>query len=315
MIRIASPTISMLAALALAPALAGCGGEATATRPTPSTPPKMIVASKPLATRHGERITLADLEDALLEVAGREVLREYALDLALQREAARAGISMSAAMLARERRLLVESLSGDPDRAERLLVELRDARGLGPVRFDRLLTRSALLRAMVAEEVEVSEDLARATWDAQHGPRRVARVIAVEDLRSAQDLQAKLDAGADFAELAATRSLDRSAPRGGLLAPVSREDPAWPLAFRTTLFNTGFGETSSPILVDGRYLVIRVEREEPASGVSFEDGREEALQTARLAAERLLMDRLARRLVVDDDLDVINRSIRWRDDE
>ncbi|MCH2160580.1 MAG: peptidylprolyl isomerase [Phycisphaerales bacterium] len=293
----------------------GCvSGSGTSTPPSTTTT-SLPAPARPVATWQNERVTLDELKDALLEAVGQDVLREYLLDLAVQREARRANIALEPGMIDRERALLVESLSDDPDRAELLLTELRDVRGLGPRRFNQLLQRSALLRAMVSSEVEVPESLARATWDSEHGPKRVARVISVDDLGTAQEVQARLASGGDFAELAATMSLDRSAPRGGLLAPVSREDPAWPLAFRNALFETEPGVPSPPVIVDGRYLLVLVEREEPASDVTYEAGFEDAMRTARLAAERLLMDRLARRLLVERDLKVIDRSIRWREDE
>ena len=203
-------------------------------------------------------------------------------------------------------------LSRDPDRAERMLQNIRNTRGLGPTRFGRMLRRNALLRAMIGKEIEIPEDLVLAAWDSRNGPKRVARIIAVENLEDARDARTRIAAGDDFAEVAAEISLDASAPRGGILSPVSRLDPVWPQSFREALFNLEPDQLSNPIAVDDRFLLLRLEREEAASGVTMEQGRDDALSIARMATERLLMDRLARRLVDESEIEVLDRAIRWR---
>lgn len=293
--------------------IGGCHTSTSGARSTASE--KMQLApppSRPVANWQSERITIEDIQPALLEISGEQALQEHILDIAIEREAARRGIQLDADAVLTERAILMETLSSDPDRAERLLVDIRDARGLGPVRFGRMLRRTSLLRAMVQEEAEISESLITAAWDAQHGPRRIARVIAVDDLTSIDKARERIDSGVNFADVATELSLDASAPRGGLLAPVSRLDPAWPAPFRETLFTQEPGVVSNPILIDGRYLLLRVESEEPPSGITLEDGRAEAETAARLATEQLLMDRLARRLVNESNIDVLDRAIRWR---
>ena len=135
----------------------------------------------------------------------------------------------------RERALLIETLSTDPDRAERLLDELSVARGLGPTRFAALLRRNALLRGLVADDVRISDEVVEGVWDAMHGPTRITRIIAVADLRDATQVRRRLIDGEDFASVAVETSLDASGPRGGRLGPVSRLDPAWPRAFREAM--------------------------------------------------------------------------------
>lgn len=305
----------LLPALLLGPLafIGGCQHSQSGATPTSSSKtPLALAPARPVATWQSQRITIADLEPALLEISGEVALQEYVLDLAVDREAARLGINLDADTVIAERVILLNTLASDPDRAERFLQDIRDARGLGPTRFARMLRRSALLRAMVQDELVVSEAIIEAAWDSQHGPRRIARVITVDDPSEANAARQRITSGADFAEVAAEVSLDASAPRGGLLAPVSRLDPAWPTPFREAIFAQEPGELSNPIAVDGRFLLVRVEREEPASGTTLEEGRADAETSARLATQRLLMDRLARRLVDESQINVIERAIRWR---
>ena len=312
------PGIRILYSVALVATLQtiiGCNAPNTTVEAEKTTDDRIIPqAARPVATWQNQRITISEIEPALLELAGTQILQEEILERAVALAAAREDIALTEQMISRERTMLLESLSPDPDRAERLLIELRNARGLGPRRFDAMLRRSALLRAMVSNEVVLEERVIRGAWDAEHGAKRIARIIAVEDLVSAGKLRRQIDEGEDFARLAAEFSMDRSAPRGGLLAPVSQLDPSWPEPFRVALFQNDIGGISNPILVEGRYLLLRIEREEPATGVAFEQGRDAAEQTARLAAERILMDRLARRLARSADLKVIDQDIRWREE-
>lgn len=266
---------------------------------------------RPIALVGRERVTIAEIEPQLLEAVGGRIVRERVLDARLAREAAREGIEIDADDLQRERNLLTVTLSEDPDRAERLLDELRRNRGLGPIRFEALLRRTALLRRLVAEEVEITDAALEGAHDLAHGPRRVARIVVVEDLRAASDARRSLDAGTPFATVAVERSLDASADRGGLLAPVSRLDPSWPVAFRRAVFDAEIGRVSEPVRIDARTLLILVEAERPGTGVSLDAARDDAEAAARLAIERLLMDRLARRLVPENAIDPIDPSLRW----
>lgn len=295
----------LAAALSLA---LGC--ESTPTS-APSPAPVIAPTTRTVALADGERITLGDLESALLERAGGEVLRERALDRAVAREAARRELVVDDEAVLRERAIVMESLSEDPDRAERLLADLRRDRGLGPTRFPQLLRRTATLRALVAEEVELEAPLIEAAWDSTHGPKRTSRVVALEDMRAAETARRRVETGEPFGLVAAESSVDPSASRGGRLPAVSRLDPAWPEAFRSALFDLKLGELSQPIGVDGRFLVIEVIELVPASGVGFSEGREEAASLARLAVESLLMERLARRLVPDAMLDPLHPALRW----
>jgi hypothetical protein len=266
---------------------------------------------RPIAMVDRERITIADVEPELLEAIGGRIVQEHVLDVTLARTAAREGMVIDAADLNRERAMLIANLAEDPDRGERLLEELRRSQGLGPIRFEALLRRTALLRRLVAEDVQITDTARRGAHDLRHGPRRTTRIIAVGDLRTAAEARARIAAGTPFATVAVESSLDASAARGGLLAPVSRLDPSWPAAFRKIVFQALFGDLSDPVQIDGRVLLVQVESEQPATGVTFEAGREIAEADARLAVERLLMDRLARRLMPKGRVEALDPSLRW----
>lgn len=305
----------VLAVLLAAASLASAGCE-TAPPPTTARPTAAAGASTttPIAFSRGRAIRRSDLDTALAELSGGVILREHLLDRRIAELAAERGVAVDEAMIERERRLLLEALSSDPDRAAELLEAVRARQGLGTVRFEALLRRNAALRGLVAGEIVIDEIAIERIHDVRHGPRRVARIITVTELAEASRLAEAISAGEDFATLAFERSTDSSRGAGGLVPPVSRLDPAWPNAFRESLFALAPGETSPPVLVDGSWILIRFIEEQPGDGIEIEAARAELEQLARIQLERVRMDRVARDAAASLDPDIVDPVFResWR---
>jgi len=292
------------------PASAGDAGGATA--PT--------VGTTVVATVEGEPVSLRTLAPSLLEAAGGEVLQEHALDQALRAELARLGLRVGKEAVQRERALLLEQLATALERpadassaAEEALAQLRQRRGLGPRRFAALLWRTAALRALTRQldPVTLSPEAIEQAYDLAYGERRVARVITLPTLAQAQQVLEALAQGADFATLAATRSTDASAERGGLLEPIARQDPAYPPAIRQALFALAPGRWSSPIAVDQGFAVLLLERIEPAKDAPLEEVREQLVRSLTLQQERLRMDDLAQQLLQRARPVAVDEHLRW----
>ena len=90
---------------------------------------------------------------------------------------------MTEADLAAEEAIIRQSLSEDEDVAARLLADLRERRGLGPVRFAALLKRNAGLRRLVEDQVTVTEPAVRQAYRLAHGPAARVRLIVMPTLR------------------------------------------------------------------------------------------------------------------------------------
>lgn len=273
-------------------------------------------ADAPLALVNGRPITLDDISASLLEAAGGEILEETVLDLALDAEARRRGITISADDLAHERALFLESLadtgvSRDPAHAEDLLLQVRRARGLGPERFDHLLRRSALLRAMVRDDVVITDEMISLAHKIAHGERRRARLITTTTLAQAQKVVDALAAGADFSEVAARFSTDASALRGGLVEPISPADPSYPDALRRTLARLSPGQTSGPIALDAGFAIVRLQAVIPPDDVSLDATRQTLARRLRLQEERRRMTDLANRLRGRSDVTILDPRLRF----
>lgn len=265
----------------------------------------------------GAPIRSQDLDAVMVETSGRLAMQEVVLDKVLEHELDRRGIELDESATAREQQLLLVALDPMNEvRAMELLEEVRRREGLGPSRFAALLRRNAALRAMVQEDVLVRDQAVEAAWDARHGPRRTARVFVAGDISSCTNALEQIRDGASFADVAARGSMDPSASTGGLIDPVSRLDPSWPTAFRQTLWSLQVGDTSNPVLVDGSYLLVHFVSEEPGDGMDLATARVESELVVRRAQERLLMDKLASRLLQSAQVDILDSSFRraWQND-
>ena len=279
----------------------------------------------------GAAVAMDDLRGPLLEAAGAEVFRELVIERAVDDRLAAAGVRLGGADIARELDLLSASLSPDADTAARLLRELRQRRGLGDDRFDRMLRRSAGLRKLVADDIRVTDAEVAVATRLLSGPRVEARLITLPDLASAKRVRAglvKRSVGVDhsdaraaeaarargrqaFAEAAMQHSTDASAARGGLLAPVHPEDPSYPAAIRRTLANLPPGAISEPIALDPGFGLLRVDRVLPGRAAPPEsDVRAEV----RRRSERVAMQRLAEELLDAAEVTVVDPDLgrAWR---
>ena len=187
---------------------------------------------------------------------------------------------------------------------------MRARQGLGAARFEGLLRRNAGLRNLVAGEIVVAEESIRRTWEVIYGPRRQPRLIVVPTLIDAQRAIDRINAGEFFGEVAVEVSTDTSATRGGLLEPISHADPTYPQVMRDALVALKPGELSTPVLLVNQYAVLMLVQSFEGQEVPLEEVRTEMSRRARLAQERILMDRLARRLLGEVSLTIIDSALK-----
>lgn len=273
-----------------------------------------------LAGCAGAQISWSDLRAGLIERAGAEILEEHALSLALQHACDVKGVSISPDDIARERDYLLQSMMNQSGfsaaDAARALENVRARRGLGDHRFPALLERNARLRALANlsagnEGISVSsQDLALAK-SIKYGTRHRARLIVVSSEFDAQRILARLKSD-DFAIVASSESLDPSAAQGGLIAPVSLDDPAQPLALRRALAQLSEGRISPPfaVTIAGQSAVAIVRHEgtiPPTTDSALDDAA--ITSEVRRVRERAAMERIARQLLDDSALRILDADL------
>ena len=288
-------------------------GTAAATPSTSLTQPRemtsTVVDARPAALINGRAVFWGDMRTLLNEAAGGEILEEIMLDMALERAMTDAGLVLSDSDIAAERTLLADTLSPDTETAMRLVDELRVRNRLGSQRFAGLLRRNAQLRALVRDQADISDTSIRAMYEMVYGTRRQVRIMMFPNLHDAEAAIRRVRAGETFADVAVELSTDSSAPRGGLLEPISRADPAYPEALRDIVWKLCIADLSSPILLDDAYAVVKLERILAQSGPPIEEVWLEMQRLARLRQERILMDQLARSLLGESTVTVLDDSL------
>jgi parvulin-like peptidyl-prolyl isomerase len=167
-----------------------------------------------------------------------------------------------------------------------------------------------MLRALVSEQVEVTDAMVRAEYDLHFGERFRVRLITASTMADAQRALDAVRGGRSFADVAATMSTDAaSAQRGGLLDAISPHDPTYPLALRRVLSDLEVGDLSPVIPIDASCAVMQMVERLAASTTSIDRVRGDLEQTVRLGQERLLMDNLARDLLTSAEIVVLDPAL------
>lgn len=157
-------------------------------------------------------------------------------------------------------------------------------------------------RSVIRREVLEQMLLVRTVrYSSRQAERMVCRVIVVKDREKADELAEKLAEGANFARLAEQNSIDRSAVRGGLLAPVTRSTTE-PLLAGAGAIPAGTVAGVEPLTNEGVTLfrLLKVD------GLLAADSRPYVEQRAELEAE------LEERPVETIELAEWDRAVRAR---
>ncbi|MCZ6445856.1 MAG: peptidylprolyl isomerase [Planctomycetota bacterium] len=269
-----------------------------------------VIDARPAALVNGVVVEWGELRPLLNEAAGAEVLQEIILDRMLSRALADAGVTITADEVDAERQLFYSTLSPDTGVSARLGRELRSSRGIHRHRFAQLLHRNASLRALVRDRVQVTDEAVGRLYEIIHGPKRQARLMVLPTLRAADAAIQRVRSGEFFGDVAVEISTDSSASRGGLLEPISRADPSYPQALRQVLWSLASAEISAPVLLGDTYALLMLVREVPGDGADLDEQRGELERLARLNQQRLLMDQVARRLILQATVTVFDEALR-----
>lgn len=167
-----------------------------------------------------------------------------------------------------------------------------------------------------AAAAAVTEEAVRAAYDArvagfEPATEYSAAHILVEAEEEAQAIVEELDAGADFAELAAERSIGPSGPRGGDLGWFGAGMMVAP--FQEAVEALEPGEVSAPVQTQFGWHVIRLNETRETAAPPIEQLRPELEQEVQAEAVRALLEGAeaeadVTRMEVDLDPSVIRRD-------
>ncbi len=304
-------TIQLASFLVPLAILIGC--TSSQNRATPTQP----TSQRPIAILNGIAILRDVVQPALDEFGGDEILREAILDRELEKRCTEQGIQITNDLLAQERALLGETLGFDSNAARSMdvLDRLRANRGLGPVRFENLLRRSAMLRALVGSPEPSNAQQERAMQSAFGTTYRV-RLFASVTPESAQSVRTRVLQSPEqarpwvFAEACAESSAHPSSERGGLISSLNPASLGYPAALLASLPRTSIGTCSEVMSTESGYVVVYVEDIVAAREPSAQE-RKQILNELRTDTQRLAMQRLAQEILNEQEIVVMDRALHW----
>ncbi|QNN21496.1 hypothetical protein HED60_04150 [Planctomycetales bacterium ZRK34] len=297
--------------------LTGCAADST-PRPAASSAARSTTAdtaaagdtaSAVVALVNGRAVRMQALVPIMVETAGGQALGEWVLDQQINKALAEQKISLRQEDLDYEKRILMRQLDADPDQAARLMSQLRERRGLGPRRFEMLLRRNAALRKLVADDVQITPALVQQEYQRQYGQLTQVRMILAGSLKGASEALKRAQAGESFIDLAIELSEDASRAQGGLLPPISGEDPTWPQALREAAVKLTPGQISEPVALDAGWAILKCEKKIDQPQRPFADVRTELREQVRQQLERVRMQQLARALIEKADVTVLDADL------
>jgi parvulin-like peptidyl-prolyl isomerase len=242
----------------------------------PSIPPDVV-------TRVGERmLTIGDFKRYLERNAGTDLaqvtpevasamLDQYVEEIVLSEYAAAHGVEVPAEKIA----------AGVRTDAGVTVIEKRDE-----------MRRQKLVGDLTAELPPASDDEIRQYYD-QHpadfksGEEVHVRQILVHDEQVANDIVAKLKAGASFEELSGQYSLAPNAKKGGDIGYVSRGE--LPKMFEDEIFALKPGTSSNVIRTDSGFHIFKVDERRPPGTIDL-------VTAAPVIRERLRDDAIRKKI-------------------
>ena len=296
----------------------------------------------------GREVSRDELWAALAEASGGQVVREFALGVRLDELARARGVVVGDAALREERVALAAAVGGaglDADSAARVIEEFRRQRGLGPVRFEALLRRNAMLRAMTAGRVNVTESQVQAEYEFARAPVARALLYVAPSIgeagvarRAIMERAVELSQGiqpatkgalvAAFADRALLDSIDPTGAAGGVLPAFSLADASIPVGIRGACARLGEGEVSNVIALaseaapggaaslvgtgggGGGAIVLLLKREVPEVG-TLDSLRPRLRAEIARRQQRAAMDALSRELLEKSGLIVMDASLAY----
>lgn len=277
--------------------------------------------SEPIAYVNGKPIEREAVVSILLEGHGLDVLQQVLALEAVRQAAEKRGIRIREVDIDNEYDYTIYSpqLQGDsrailnPIRKQELIQLWLKRTGVSASELRLAMVRQAYLRKIAAERVSISEDAIRLEYERQCGEKVIVRHIQLAALREYDQLRARIDAGDDFASLAARFSINEGTSRdGGLLPPFSAGDLRVPKTLREAAFKLKVGQTSDPIAFEGHYHILRVEQRIPRCGQSIESMRDQLVRNIRNRQTADQMDQISLDLQSQARLRITDRELAER---
>lgn len=231
-----------------------------------------------MATVNGEKISEDELHERLVAQYGQELLDTLITGKVIEQEVKKENIKVTQEEIDEEKAAYAESYGG-----EEALKQTLETSGLTMADFEEDIESYLATKKLLEPRIEITEEDMKAYFEENKGSfaqqeQVNASHILVEDEETAKEVIGKLNAGGDFAELAAEYSIDESnKDAGGDLGFFGKGDMAE--EFEEIAFSLEPGKISNPVKTEYGYHVIKVAEKKEAKEAVYEDVKEEIQNT------------------------------------
>ncbi len=208
---------------------------------------------------NGEPVSKAELFDTLYTTGGKDALDQIIARKLIVQEGARLGLEITEEEMEEEvNNIVAESFGGSHED----FLSVLTLYGLSEEAFRDDAKLNLLVRKLAMTEIDPTEEEARQHFEDNRllfeQPEEVeARHILVADRETADEVVALLNAGGDFAELAAEYSIDfNNKDNAGYLGFFSRGEMVQ--EFDEVVFALEVGEISAPVQTDFGFHIIEL---------------------------------------------------------
>lgn len=223
-------------------------------------------------------ILQAELDDALREQYGTEVLETLITNKMVELEAKKLGVTVSEDSIQSEYEELMESYGG-----EEALQEALEANGLTEKSVKENIRIYQLTKNVIATGIDITDEEVAQYFDnnkESYGQQEevVASEILLEDETTAKDVLKKLKAGEDFSELAKAYSIDSAtSENGGDIGTISRGQ--MDEALEEVVFSLEKNSISDIVQTSEGYHIIKVTDKVPAKEAVLENVKADVYAT------------------------------------
>lgn len=227
-----------------------------------------------VAKVNGEKITRAELYDAMYANIGPDSLQNLVTEKLIAQEAKTQNVSVSKEELDERMNTLITQQFGSEEQFNQLLAMY----GMSRTDFEDQMKTQITVEKILESNINLNDDVLAEYFEENremfNTPRSAeVRHVLSETRAEAEEVRAALAGGADFGEIAKERSSDQStASQGGELGSISYSEslPSW----LKSAFELAPGELSGVVESEDGFHVIEVTELTPAAEPEFEEVKE-----------------------------------------
>ncbi|WP_099157167.1 peptidylprolyl isomerase [Virgibacillus ndiopensis] len=231
-----------------------------------------------VARVNGEKISKDELNETLVSQYGPDVLNSLINQKVIEAEIEKEGIKVSQEEIDEEMTEYEEYYGG-----EEAFQSVLESNGTDISTVEKDIELYLATNKLMADDIEITDEEMKTYFEenkdsfSQQEEVQASHIL-LDDEETANKVIEKLDAGEDFAELAAEYSTDTStAESGGELGYFGKGEMEE--AFEDTAFSLEVDTYSEPVKTEYGYHIIKVTDHNQAKEATFEDAKEEIKET------------------------------------